>query len=141
MEGESGRQDLASSSNDKKIAFAEFADELCPIYMSMGVPYDEYWHGDYTQLAYYYKAFELKRERDNYDAWLQGVYVYDAICAVSPVMHAFAKRGTKPIPYLQEPYGVKKEVDPEAAKVEFLAKWKANKTRWKQLNARFKGGE
>ncbi|MFA5675457.1 MAG: hypothetical protein WDA65_02945 [Christensenellales bacterium] len=105
MEGEPGRQDLDSPSDVKWLTFAELADELCPAYMSMGVPYNEYWHGDYSQLAYYEKAFEMKRERVNHDAWLQGAYVYDALCFVSPILHAFAKAGTKPIPYHKNPYG------------------------------------
>lgn len=104
MEDESG---LGSSSEAKMLTFAELADELCPVYMSMGVPYAEYWYGDYTQLSHYRKAFERQNERANYDAWLQGAYVYDAICAASPILHAFAKTGTKPLPYHKEPYGMK----------------------------------
>ena len=104
MEDESG---LDSPSDVKWLTFAELADELCPTYMSMGVPRNEYWHGDYTQLAEYRKSFEIQRERANYDAWLQGAYVYDALCMVSPVLQAFAKRGTKPAPYHKEPYGMK----------------------------------
>jgi len=88
------------------LTFAEAADEQCPFYMSIGVPRHEYWHGDYTQLAEYRKSFEIQRERANYDAWLQGAYIYDALCAVSPVLNAFAKRGTKPMPYHKEPYGM-----------------------------------
>lgn len=137
MEGEPGRQDLDSPSNVKWLTFAELADELCPAYMSMGVPYNEYWHGDYSQIAYYEKAFEMKRERVNYDAWLQGSYIYDAFCLASPLLHAFAKSGTKPIPYTDKPYEVKKQADPETAKAEFLARWKADKARWKAK----KGGE
>ena len=111
MEGESGRQDLDSPSDVKWLTFAELADELCPQYMSMGVPYNEYWHGDYTQLEHYQKAFELRRERANYDAWLQGAYVYDAVCMASPILHAFAKSGTKPVPYHKEPYGAAQDGD------------------------------
>ena len=107
MEDESGRQDLDSPSDVKWLTFAELADELCPTYMSMGVPRNEYWHGDYTQLAEYRKSFEIQRERANYDAWLQGAYVYDALCMTSPIQHAFAKSGTKPVPYHKEPYGAK----------------------------------
>ena len=104
MEGESG---LGSpSANVRLLTFAELADEMCPTYMSMGVPREEYWHGDYTQLAEYLKSFEIQRERANHDAWLQGAYIYDALCAVSPVLNAFAKRGTKPMPYHKEPYGM-----------------------------------
>ena len=108
MEDESG---LDSSSEPKLLTFAELADELCPIYMVMGVPYDEYWHGDYTQLSYYRKSFEIQRERANYDAWLQGAYVYDAFCFASPLLHAFAKKGTTPLPYHKEPYGAAQDGD------------------------------
>ncbi len=105
MEGESGLD--SPSENTRLLTFAELADELCPQYMSIGVSFQEYWHGDYTQLAYYAKAFEVQRERANYDAWLQGAYVYDALCMASPILQAFAKRGTKPLPYHKEPYGMK----------------------------------
>ena len=35
---------------------------------------------------------------------MQGVYVYDALCRVSPILHAFSKSGTKPLPYVEKPY-------------------------------------
>jgi hypothetical protein len=138
VEDEQGGQDLSSSSRTKaKIGdFARWADELCSEYMKMGVPYHEYWHGDYTQLAYYYKAYEKQLEHENYVAWLQGAYIYDALCAVSPVLHAFAKGGTKPLPYLEEPYKFKEEKDPETVRAEFLARWKANKAKWQSMHGK-----
>lgn len=143
MEGEPGRQDLDSPSDVKWLTFAELADELCPAYMSMGVPYNEYWHGDYSQLAYYEKAFEMKRERVNHDAWLQGAYVYDALCAVSPVLNAFAKRGTKPMPYLKEPYGTEQKKIEKQANTEAKAGAAKFFAFASQFNKKFtdKGGE
>ena len=142
MEDEQGGQDLSSSSRTKaKIGdFARWADELCSEYMKMGVPYHEYWHGDYTQLAYYYKAYEKQLEHENYVAWLQGAYIYDALCAVSPILHAFAKGGTKPLPYLEKPYtlysdNVNNEQDTEAKAKEGAAKFYAFASRF---NKRFK---
>lgn len=144
------------SENVRWLTFAELADEQCPAYMSMGMPYTEYWHGDYTQLAHYRKAFEIQRERANHDAWLQGAYVYDALCAVSPVLHAFAKRNTKPTPYHKEPYGASSgsatesgsdkkpaRTDREIQEIQALnasAKFASFMTQW---NKRFenKGGE
>ena len=32
-----------------------------------------------------------------------GMYVYEALCDVSPILHAFSKRGTKPLPYRDKP--------------------------------------
>lgn len=48
--------------------------------------------------------------------WLQGRYVYEAIQNLSPILHAFAKKGTKAEPYRNEPYdlfGDKKEISAE----------------------------
>jgi hypothetical protein len=148
---------LGSPSADVRwLTFAELADEMCPQYMSIGVPYHEYWHGDYTQLAHYREAFELQRERRNYDAWLQGAYFYDALCMASPLLHAFAKNGTKPTPYHERPYGAKasgsgaaadgkkqKKTDKEIQDIQALnasAKFASFMTQW---NKRFesKGGE
>lgn len=32
------------------------------------------------------------------------MYFYQAICAASPVLHAFAKSGTTPAPYIDKPF-------------------------------------
>lgn len=141
MEDESGGQDLDSSSGIRFLTFSELVDELCPQYMAMGVSYHEFWHGDYTQLQFYLEAHKLRTEQENYNAWLQGAYIYEALCAVSPVLHAYAKSGTKPHPYLDKPYGARDSVDPEQTRAEFLERWKHNKTRWKLLNKQTKGGE
>lgn len=55
-------------------------------------------------VKYYKEAYELKREQRNQELWLQGLYVYEAICDVSPILNPFAKKGTKPVPYMAEPY-------------------------------------
>lgn len=52
--------------------------------MNMGVSYDEYWHGDYTKLPYYRKAYAIKREETNQQLWLQGLYFLRAISSVIP---------------------------------------------------------
>lgn len=115
MEDEPG---LDSSSDEELLTFSELVDKLCPQYMAMGVSYNEFWYGDYTQLEYYRKAFELNQEHENYKAWLQGLYIYEALCDVAPVLNAFAKSGTKPRPYSVEPYGSSKKVQIEQAKSE-----------------------
>ena len=52
----------------------------------------------------YRKAWKIRQDQENRMAWLQGMYIYDALCAVSPVLHAFAKSGTRPHPYHEKPY-------------------------------------
>ena len=34
------------------------------------------------------------------------MYIYEAICDASPILHAFAKKGTKPHPYADKPYAL-----------------------------------
>ena len=70
---------------------------------------EQYWDGDPTLPKYYRKAHELQRKRENENLWLQGMYIYEALCDVSPVMNAFAKRGTKPAPYTDHPYSITRD--------------------------------
>ena len=83
--------------------------ELFPYYLSIGMTYDQYWNGDCTLTKYYRKADEIKKERRNEELWLQGAYIYEALCDVSPILHAFAKKGTKPQPYSDKPYSITAE--------------------------------
>lgn len=77
-----------------------------PFYLSIGVTYDQYWNDDCCLVKYYREAFKLKSERKNEELWLQGLYIYEALCDVSPILHAFAKRGTKATPYSSQPYAL-----------------------------------
>ena len=65
---------------------------------------EQYWEGDCELAKYYRRADEIRIERRNQELWLQGMYVYEAICDASPILHAFAKKGSKPIPYTDKPY-------------------------------------
>ncbi|MDO4384903.1 MAG: hypothetical protein Q4E18_02770 [Clostridia bacterium] len=55
---------------------------------------------------YYRQAEELRIEKRNYELWLQGRYIYEAIGALSPILQAFAKKGTKAEPYMARPYAL-----------------------------------
>lgn len=84
-------------------------NDLFPYYLSVGMTYDQYWNQDSLLVKYYRKADQLKNERKNQELWLQGMYVYDALCCVAPVLHAMAKGGTKPTPYPDRPYPLTQE--------------------------------
>lgn len=77
---------------------------MFPYYLSIGMTYEQYWEGDPALAKFYRDAEELRNEKRNQDLWLQGMYIYDALCDVSPVLRAFAKKGTKPLPYPANPY-------------------------------------
>ena len=80
--------------------------EVFPFYLSIGMTPEQYWDGDPTLALYYRKAEEMRQKRKNEELWLQGVYIYEALCDVAPIFHAFAKRGTKPVPYPDHPYSI-----------------------------------
>ena len=82
-----------------------FYDQF-PYYLSIGMTPEQYWDGDPMLTKYYRKAEELRNKRRNTELWLQGVYIYEALCDVSPVLHAFAKKGSKPVPYPDHPYAL-----------------------------------
>ena len=75
--------------------------------------YDEYWYGDVWMVVAYREAERHRKERKNWELHLQGLYFYEALCDVSPILHAFAKRGTKPNPYRTEPYKLYGSNEPE----------------------------
>lgn len=81
--------------------------QLCPHYMSLGMSYDDFWHGDVSMVVAYRKAHELRERRRNQELWLQGMYFYEALCDASPLFRFSMKKGTvKPEPYVKEPYPI-----------------------------------
>ena len=80
--------------------------DVFPFYLSIGMTAEQYWEGDPSLPKYYRKAYELQRKRKNKELWLQGMYIYEALCDVSPIMNGFAKKGTKAHPYSERPYSI-----------------------------------
>lgn len=76
----------------------------------------QYWEDDCTLVKYYRKADEYRMERINQQAWLQGMYIYDALIRLSPILKAFPKKETKAEPYPEEPYALNQEKEEEARK-------------------------
>lgn len=75
---------------------------------------EQYWDKDSTLTRYYREAEQLRRERENQALWLQGMYIYDAMYRLSPILQAFAKKGTKAKPYPDEPYPINKKLEKQA---------------------------
>ena len=80
-----------------------------PLYLAYGMTPEQYWEQDCMLAKYYREADEIKRERRNQEMWLQGMYFYDALMRVSPILRAFGKKGTKPQSYVEEPYAINKK--------------------------------
>ena len=81
--------------------------------MSYGMTYDEYWKESPYRTKFYREAHELKVKQHDEEMWVQGMYIYEALCEVSPILHAFSKSGTKPLPYASKPYlsAIKTEIE------------------------------
>ena len=94
------------NSSPPHFTYTERFYEMFPYYLSIGMSPEQYWDGDCTLVKYYRKAEELRNDKRNQELWLQGMYIYEAICDVSPILHAFAKKGAKPHPYPSKPYAI-----------------------------------
>lgn len=103
---EEGESDKDSTSS---LSYTEQFYSHLPFYLSIGMTYDQYWNEDCCLVKYYRKAYQLQRDRDNERLWLQGMYIYEALCDVAPILRTFAKKGTKPIEYSTQPYAITKE--------------------------------
>ena len=72
--------------------------------MAMGMSYTEFWDEPPFLAVAYRKAYRLKREIENEQAWLQGLYVYDAFAVC--MSNAFNKRGSKRQNYFEKPIDI-----------------------------------
>ena len=99
----------------------------------MGMTADEYWNGDAELPRYYREAYKLRQQHENYNAWLQGFYVYHAMQCVSPMFRDWMKDHS-PEKYMSEPLELfpkkaeevseqKKADDKELANQEIIKAW------------------
>lgn len=70
----------------------------------MGMTYEQYWEQSPYLAVAYRKSYRLKREAENEQAWLQGLYVFDAFAVC--LANAFAKRGSKKQNYIEKPIDI-----------------------------------
>lgn len=106
---ESANNDLEGERDNRSalhFSFAETFDAKFPYYLSIGMTEEQYWDRDCELVKFYREAENIRRDKFNQEAWLQGMYIYDAIMRVSPILHDFVKKGTKPQPYVEEPYPI-----------------------------------
>lgn len=88
------------------LTYTEQFYEVFPYYLSIGMTYEQFWNDDPMLAKYYRQADEMRFDRRNQEMWLQGMYIYEALCDVSPILNPMAKKGTKVQPYSERPYAV-----------------------------------
>lgn len=107
-------------------SYSQIFEECFPFYLSIGMTSTEYWEGDNDLPKAYRKAFKLRQENKNYEAWLNGMYVYDAV--VSAMSHLNENK-SKHKNYAEKPYDFtpqKKEEEVEEAQAQaevWLKSW------------------
>lgn len=122
MEGKVGKP-----STERK-SYTEIFNEAFPYYLSIGMTYELYWHGEPWLVKAYHEAYESKIERMNYEKWLQGRYIYLAIGALSPILNPLSKKH-KAEEYLKEPLVItenaqkRKEIEKGNKTANFLIAW------------------
>lgn len=90
-------------------SFAKYATERFPYFLSIGMSYEDYWNGDPELATFYLKAEKIRKSKRNTELWLQGMYIFDALCKVSPIFNPSAPSGTKAGEYPSRPYPITSE--------------------------------
>lgn len=70
----------------------------------MGMTYAQFWDEAPYLAVVYRKAYRMKRQIENEQAWLQGLYIYDAVAVA--VSNNFSKRGAKKQSYMEKPIDI-----------------------------------
>lgn len=99
MDSIEGDDNADTSTNDYK----QILNEWFPYYLALGMTYEQYWHGDPYLTVYYQKAKKMKFDYDNQMAWINGLYIYDAVSAI--VFNTWCrKEGEQCKNYTDKPY-------------------------------------
>lgn len=76
--------------------------------------YEQYWYGDPLMVRAFFKADKMCRERNDYEAWLQGAYFKSAI--ESTVGNMFSGKNAEKVSYPAQPYTVADREEKEKSK-------------------------
>lgn len=112
-----GRELLAEDLPTQKKTNTEIFEECFPFYIAIGMSFAEYWEGDPKLAQYYRKAYRIKQEETNNNAWLQGMYIYDAVStALHNALRGMGKNKPPAKDYAKQPYELFNKVKSEAEK-------------------------
>ena len=114
----------------------EFFIRMFPYYMTLGMSYDEYWHGPAWLCAAYREAHEMRMKNEEWARHRQGAYIYHAILCAAPVIKPFVK-DAKPGKYPDEPWPLtQQEADERERQREIAGYEKALAQRRAEIEAR-----
>jgi hypothetical protein len=109
-----GCEFLTETPTTQDKSYTEIFEESFPFYLAIGMSSAEYWEGDPSLTRYFRKAYKIKQDEINNNAWLQGLYIYDAI---STALHnALRGKNSKAKEYAKQPYNFEKKEKSELEK-------------------------
>ena len=115
-------------------SFTEVFEENFPFYLSIGMTSDQYWAGDPKLAQYYRKAYRIKQEEINNVAWLQGLYIYDAVStALHNALRGMGKSKPPAKDYAKQPYDLFKKEKSEAEKALEVQKEQEKAALWMEM--------
>ena len=88
----------------KLLSIDELFDRAFPEYLAMGMTYEQFWKQDCSLVIAYRKAYKLRQEEINRNAWLQGLYIFKALQTAPVTVNGFAPKGYTPEPYPNKPF-------------------------------------
>ena len=93
-----------TESPQKLLAIDELFDKTFPEYLAMGMTYEQFWKQDCSLVIAYRKAYRIRQEEINRNAWLNGLYIFKALQTAPVTVNGFAPKGYTPEPYPSKPF-------------------------------------
>lgn len=105
----------------------ECFQEALPYYLKIGMTFEQFWDGDVSAHKAFREAEKLRIKDMNTQAWLQGMYFYEALMDAAPAIKAFCKQRAHPYP--KDPYDI--DADERKRREEREAKKRYNRIKEK----------
>ena len=74
---------------------------MFPYYLSLGMSYEQFWYGEPWLVKAYREAELYRMEANNYNFWLQGLYIQRA--TLSAISQRFSNKKSDIVTYLDYP--------------------------------------
>ena len=100
-----GCEFLTETPTTQDKSYTEVFEEAFSFYLAIGMSSAEYWEGDPSLTRYFRKAYKIKQDENNKNAWLQGVYIYDAVSTA--LYNALRGKNSQAAEYAKQPYDFK----------------------------------
>lgn len=97
--------------------------------MSIGMTYKEFYEQDVCLTKYYREAYEFKQKQKDYELWLQGVYIYNALQSV--MQQALGSKNSNRVKYPPKPLSQREEENSPKTIYEKISDWA------KRVNAKY----